>query len=50
VVLGEERRDVRIDVAGGLFTVCFLKRSWLTDIVFVVITVISEGMEPRQLL
>jgi len=42
VALGDERREVRIDVAGGRFTVCFLKRSWFVGIMFVSM---SQGME-----
>ena len=39
-VLGDERSDVSIEVAGGLLTVCFLKRSWFGGIVFGFMTVI----------
>jgi hypothetical protein len=51
--LGEDRRDVRIDVTGGLFTICFLKRSVfgvLGDSVVVFMTVMSKGMEEWPLL
>ena len=39
VVLGDERREVRIDVAGGRLTVCFLKRSGFAGIMLASMTV-----------
>ena len=51
VVFGDARREVRMEVAGGRFTDCFLKSPSSGHVMFVVsLTVISQGMQLESLL